>query len=290
MIEVNSAAARFFRRELLRATDGWGREYLTRGGAGELLDPGSGWAVGQAPDARSRLVDHLRAKGLELDSVRRAGLGLLNPEGRTVDRFRDQVMFPARNDRLETVGFVGVRSGVGAPYYATSPATQVHRRSACLIGVTEQLDLLSEGAAPVLVNDPLDAIAIEQLSRRTMCRWAGIPLCDSLLSAGQARILGQHAATDTAIVVLADDKAGQRAAVGFLDDLTRYFPRVWAVELPDGHSARALYGSPDGLQRLHDALMMTRPLSDYLGHRKRMRPSVSLPDAHLSPSDETPSL
>ncbi|MFG1626239.1 hypothetical protein [Kribbella sp. NPDC049227] len=289
LLEANAAAARFFRRELLRATDGWVGEYLRRGGAGDLLETGSAWAVGHAPDARSRLVDHLRSRGFDLETVRRAGLGLLNPEGRTVDRFRDQLMLPARNDGLEAVGFVGVRRGVEAPYYSTSPATQVHRRSATILGVAEQLDLLSEGAAPVLVNDPLDAIAIEQVSRRSMCRWAGIPLCDSLLSAGQARILGTHAATDTAIVLLKDDTAGQRAAVGFLDDLTRFFPRVWAVELPNGQSARTLYSSGDGLQRLHDALMCARPLSDYRRARTPRRPR-SLSTAEPPLSDETPSL
>jgi DNA primase len=289
LLEVHRAATRFFRRELLRATDGWAGEYLVRGGASELLASNSGWAVGYAPDARSRLVDHLRARGFELASVRNAGLGLLNPEGRTVDRFRDQVMFPTRNDRLETVGFVGARNAE-APYYATSPATQVHRRSNSLVGVAEQLDLLSEGAVPVLVNDPLDAVAIERVSRLTIGGWAGIPLCDSLLSAEQARILGRYAATDAAIVVLADDKAGQRAAVGFLDDLSRFFRRVRAVELPANHSPSRLSISNGGLQRLHDALLITRPLSDYRPARKRRRPSAPGPAVDLSPSGETPSL
>ena len=79
---------------------------------------------------------------------------------------------------METVGFVGVRAQP-APYYATSPATQVHRRSASLVGVAEQLDLLSEGAVPLLVNDPLDALAIERISRLAVGSWPGIPLCDT---------------------------------------------------------------------------------------------------------------
>ena len=33
LIEVNRAAARFFRRELLRTTKGWAGRYLTRAGA-----------------------------------------------------------------------------------------------------------------------------------------------------------------------------------------------------------------------------------------------------------------
>jgi hypothetical protein len=47
------------------------------------------------------------------------------------------------------------------------------------VGVAEQLDLLSEGAVPLLVNDPLDALAIERISRLAIGRWAGIPQCDT---------------------------------------------------------------------------------------------------------------
>lgn len=175
LLEVHRAATRFFRRELLRSTKGWAAEYLIRGGARALLTSESTWTVGYAPDSRSGLVDHLRARGFEMETVRNAGLGLLSPEGRMVDRFRDQVMFPSWNDHLEAVGYFGVRRGAEA-YYVASPATQIHRRSNALLGVAEQHDLLSKGAAPVLVNDPLDAVAIERISRLSVGRWAGIPL------------------------------------------------------------------------------------------------------------------
>lgn len=287
LLEAHRAATRFFRRELLRSTKGWAATYLVSRGARTLLTSDSRWTVGYAPDSRSRLVDHLRARGFDMETVRSAGLGLLSPEGRMVDRFRDQVMFPSWNDRLETVAYFGLCRGV-KPYYAVSPATQIHRRSNALVGIAEQTDLLSEGAAPVLVNDPLDAVAIEQISRLSVGRWAGIPLCDTLLSAGQAGILGRYAAADTAIVVLADGEQGRRAAVGFLDDLSRFFTRVRAVELPAGHAASTLSSSKEGRQRLHDALLATRPLSDYREPRRRRRPAIRLPAADPDLPDPSP--
>jgi DNA primase len=287
LLEVHRAATRFFRRELLR-TGKWPAEYLESGGARELLTTASTWTVGYAPDSRSRLVDHLRAQGFGMATVQNAGLGLLNPEGRMIDRFRDLVMFPSWNDRLETVGYFGVRRGP-TPYYVSSPATQIHRRSNALVGVAEQHDLLTEGAAPVLVNDPLDVVAIERISRLSVGRWAGIPLCDTLLSSEQARILGRYAATDTAIVVLADDAQGQRAAVGFLDDLSRFFTRVWAVQLPSGQTPSTLITSQEGRQRLHDILLISRPLSDYRLPRKRRRPPIRMPAAEPIQPDHSPS-
>lgn len=262
LIAVNRAATMFFRRQLVGAKKGWTKDYLKRGGALEALDPGSNWSIGYAPDGRSRLVDSLRAKGFDLASVRNAGLALLDPEGRTIDRFRDRLILPACNDRLETVGFFGIRAAP-TPYYVTSPVTQVYRRSNALAGVAEQLDLLSEGAVPVLVNSPLAALAIERISRLSIGRWAGIPLCDTLLSAEQAGILARYAATDTVIVALPDTKSAQRAAVSYLDDLARFFPRVQAVELPSPNSVNILARDQASQQTLHDSLLMTRPLADY---------------------------
>ncbi|MGW6278419.1 hypothetical protein [Kribbella sp. NPDC055071] len=284
LLDVNRAAAMFYRRELLRSAKGWPGEYLRNGGARAVLEPSANWALGYAPDAQCRLVDHLRSRGFDVESIRNAGLALLDPEGRTVDRFRDQVLFPARNDRLETVGFVGVR-GTSSPYYAMSPATQIHRRSGSLVGIAEQLDLLSEGAMPILVNDPLDALAIERISRQTTGRWAAIPLCDTLLSAEQTRILARYAATDTAIVAVTAES--QRTAANMLVDLSRTFIRVWAVELPG--AAVALSQSQPGRQHLHDALLTTRPLADYSDAR-RPRRRASPPAIDLTQQDPGPEL
>jgi len=288
LIEVNAAAARFYRRELMRDKKTWIREYLMRGGVPELLAPDSHWALGYAPDARSRLVDHLRFRGFTLATVRDAALGVLDADGRTVDRFRDQLMLPARNDRLQVTGFVGVRTSERAPYYAASPATAIHGRSASLIGVAEQLDLLDGEAQPILVNDPLDAFAIERLSRLGGGRWVGIPLCDSLLSADQARILGSYTAADTVIVLATGKRAAQRVLTDCYRDLTGFFRRVQAVELPRGHTAARLALTPGGLQRLHDALLRTRPLIDYRPSHGTTRSMQSATEVDEAPEPELP--
>ncbi|MET7280118.1 hypothetical protein ABZS29_17925 [Kribbella sp. NPDC005582] len=288
LIEVNAAAARFHRRELMRDKKSWVRDYLMRGGVPELLAPDSHWALGYAPDARSRLVDHLRSQGFSLATVRDAGLGILDADGRTVDRFRDQLMLPARNDRLQVTGFIGLRTGQRAPYYASSPTTAVHRRSASLIGVAEQLDLLDGEAQPILVNNPLDAFAIERLSRLGGGRWIGIPLCDTLLSAEQTRILGSYTAADTVIVLVTGKRTAQQVLTDCYRDLTGSFRRVQAVELPRGQTPARIALAPGGLQRLHDALRLTRPLVDYRSSRGTAGSLQSATDVDEAPGPELP--
>jgi hypothetical protein len=88
-------------------------------------------------------------------------------------------MLVARDSNLEPVGFVGIGRPGSDRALTTTPTTLIHRRERALVGVAEQLDLLRGGAVVVIVDDPLDAIAIETLSRAWGERWAGIPLCGS---------------------------------------------------------------------------------------------------------------
>ncbi len=288
-IEATRAAARFYRRELFRDKSGWSRKYLESGAAFEVLAPDTRWLIGYAPTGRSRLVDHLKSQGFDLATVRHVGLGVVGADGRLVDRFRDQLMLPARNDRLELTGFIGLRHNEGNPYYTMSPDTQIHRRAGALVGIVEQLDLLSGEATPVLVNDPLDALAVERISRFNGGRWIGIPLCGALLSAEQARILAAHAATDTVVVLVTGSRQGKRAAVECLSELTAMFRRVQSVQLPPGQSPARLWMAAGGHQRLHEELLLTRPLADYLPKRSTRRRPAGLPeppDADTGPLHE----
>ncbi|GAA0946855.1 hypothetical protein GCM10009554_43140 [Kribbella koreensis] len=276
--QVNRVAREFFRHELRSAEDGWAARSLRQQGAEMLLDPAGRWAVGYAPGARSRLVGYLRSCGFALESMTNAGLTGRNAEGRAVDRFRDLPMFPAKNERLETVGFIGISQ---AGNYEFSPETQLHRRATSLVGVAEQQELLIGGGAPVLVADPMDAIAITHVSLLSAGRWVGIPMFGADLSPVQMRILGRYAATDHAIVVLPDTTIGRRQAERSLRGLGAFFPRVQAVELPRGTSPNKLRLGANGLQRLHDALLETRPLSDY----RRAKPRADMLERYAEVED-----
>jgi DNA primase len=116
MLGANAAAARFFRRELLRATYGWPAKYLNDAGIAQVLETGSTWQVGYAPDTWSNLVDHLQSEGFSHATMVRAGLMTWTDGGDAVDRYRDQLMFVARDHRLAPAGFVGLgQDGTAVP-------------------------------------------------------------------------------------------------------------------------------------------------------------------------------
>ncbi len=102
-------------------------------------------------------------------------------------------------------------------------------------------------------------------------RWAGIPLTDTVLSTEQARMIGTFSSTDKVIVVVPNDERAQKLATDCMAELPRIFRRVEAIELPPGMTSTTLWLTHGGHQRLHDGLLATRPLSDYLPRRGRPR-------------------
>ncbi|MEV0792659.1 hypothetical protein [Kribbella sp. NPDC050459] len=282
MMVAHLAASKFFRRELLRANVGWPIENLKDRGVDQVLSTASNWKIGYAPDSHTRLTDHLREKGFDFRTLIRAGLSEWTDEGVAVDVFRDQLMVMTRNDSLEPVGFVGIGRGP-KPAFQASPTTLIHRPASVLGGVEEQLETLSDGAFAVVVNDPLDAVAVESLGRISDEPWAGIPLCGSLMSSAQARILYRYTATDTVVVALDSDQEWHKKALAALPDLSYFYKRVRAVEIPDGHSPSSLLQMEDGAQRMYDAMRSTRPLEDYTPRAQQL-PEIDGP----SPASVTP--
>jgi len=261
LIDAQVAAGRFFRQQLLRSEAGWAAAHLVQRGLGHLLRASSPWMVGYAPDGWARLVDHLREEGFGDETLVTAGLASVTKSGYLVDRFRDRVMFPAWDSAQHLVGFVGRARG-GRAKYLNSPNTPIYRKSETLIGLAEQRDLLESGATPVVVEGPMDAMAVDELSRLTSSGWAGLAVCGTALSFHQASMLHSHSTSDTVIVGLDADGAGRPAAVRWLDDLSRFFEQVLVAEFPSGHDPSSLLETPAGADRLHEALSTPRPLAE----------------------------
>lgn len=260
-MEAHVEAGQFFREQLLRHVSGWASVHLSQRGLGHVLRSSSPWKVGYAPDGWARLVDHLRSQGFDDETLLSAGLASATKKGYLVDRFRDRIMFPAWNSGEQLVGFVG-RSRGGRAKYLNSPMTRIYQKSHTLVGFAEQRDLLESGATPVFVEGPMDAVAVDELSRMTSRGWAGLGVCGTTLSFHQASMVHQCSSSDTAVVGVDADGGGRLAAVRWLDDLSSVFERVLVAEFPSGHDPSSLLETPAGADRLFEALSSPRPLAE----------------------------
>jgi DNA primase len=177
-----------------------------------------------------------------------------------VDFFRDRAMFGIRWPDGTLAGFTGRTRPGGSrpgPVYLNSRTTGLYHKGSLLFGLYEARRALAARARPVLVEGPLDAIAVSVAGS-----YAGVSPCGTALTPAQVTLLARACDLRRAGVVVAfdADRAGRQAAVRahhllrgvdlVVDETVAPFER-WLV-FPDGkfaalHAAAPLVaGLPSG--------------------------------------------
>jgi len=226
-----------------------------------MLEPDSPWRVGYAPRTWSNLVEHLQAKGFAYGTFFRAWLMDWTEHGEAIDRHRDKLMLLARDRRLSGVGFVGI--GPDGDARSVSPMTAIHRPARVLVGIEEQRELLDRGAVLVIVDGPMDAIAVSNAGRQAAGSWAAIPLCGGGLSSSQAKTLRDLSVSDKVIVAIGGTQGERNQSASDLLDLASFFDKVRGIEVPPRESLAGLAQREFAAERLNDVLRKSRPLMTY---------------------------
>jgi DNA primase len=242
------AAARFFAARLAAS---WVPAYLAGRGFGEqALRP---WTVGYAPAGWRALTDCLRDLGYGDAAIQAAGLARRTRRGALVDFFRDRAMLGVRWPDGTLAGFTG-RAGPGGarpgPVYLNSRTTGLYHKGSLLFGLYEGRRKLAAGARPVLVEGPLDAIAVSAAGRYT-----GVSPCGTALTPAQVAQLARACDLRRVGVVVAfdADPAGRRAAVRAYHLLRDQTDHAVAAILPAGQD-------PAGFRREHGGRALARRL------------------------------
>src|SRR6201995_1669453 len=148
------------------------------------------WTVGYAPAGWHALADFLRGLGYSDAAIQAAGLARRTRPGTLVDFFRDRAMFGIRRPDGTLAGFTGpAPPGGPQPFYLNSRPTSLYRKGSLLFGLYEGRRALAAGARPVLVEGPLDAIAVS-----TSGSYAGVSTCGTVLPAAQVARLARTCA------------------------------------------------------------------------------------------------
>jgi DNA primase catalytic core len=245
-------------------------DYLGGRGLASALEDSSPWRIGYAPKSWTALTDHLREAGYTDRTLEAAGLALTARTGRMVDRFRDRLTLPLRDGDGRVVAFVGRAdpdAGQQTPKYLNSPTTPVYRKGEHLLGLYEGGAAAARGATPVVVEGPVDALAVWVASGD---RHAAVALCGTALTARQAdRLFVLTRGPGAPVIVAMDtDDAGRAAAEVSFRRLTARGLQPWAVNLPPGIDPAEVL-EKHGPRRLAAALTSgARPLiDDVIEHR-----------------------
>jgi DNA primase catalytic core len=274
MVEVNQLSLAYFRRQL---PSSWGQQYLAdRFGADISND--IRFQPGHAPAGWTNLVDHLRRHGVTDQEMTITGVAVTASTGRLIDRFRDRVVFPIVHDS-KILGFVGRRhpdltdADRAGPKYLNTGGTPLFHKGAQLFGVHEHR--LSNGAVPVIVEGPMDAIAVTLASQG---RYLGVASLGTSLTEEQVH---QLARTGMQPIVATDgDLAGRIAAERDYWMLSCYRLDPLHARLPDSTDPADLLAiaGPTGLT---EALAAAQPLAEQLidERLKNLPPAQALLEA-----------
>jgi len=208
-------------------------------------------------------VDHLRRRGVTNDELLETGLATRARTGNLIDRFRDRAVFPITHQD-QILGFVGRRhpdltdDDHTGPKYLNTADTVLFHKGAQLYGANPAL--LEAGAVPVLVEGPIDALAVTLVGHG---RYVGVGPLGTALTDDQAR---QLATLSTHPIVATDaDLPGRVAAERAYWLLAQHGADPLTLDLPDGADPASLLqvtGPAEMRHALENALRLAQVLID----------------------------
>ncbi|MEU8803280.1 toprim domain-containing protein [Spirillospora sp. NPDC048819] len=251
-------AHRFYRRNL---PGSWGARYLAS--RGFTLVTQEQWEIGLAPRTRHALLQHLRERGHRDQTLIQAGLARSKDGGEPFDLFRDRVLFPLRDRGGDVLGFIGRRrDNAPGPKYLNTPETALFRKSEILFGLHEGQGRLAGAVRPLMVEGPLDAIAVNTAMPET---YAALAPCGTAITGSQVDAIAActDLGTSGLVIALDGDSAGRAGAIRAWPMLRRVPGPVEAAVLPQGQDPAELLSSKSHTA-VHEALLSVTPLADLL--------------------------
>ena len=231
---ANTAAAEFFRGQLLSPEAEAGRRFLGERG----FDAGAAahFGVGYAPKGWDGMLKALTAQGFTREELLAAGLVSQGQRG-VYDRFRGRLVWPIRDVTGQTIGF-GARKLFDddqGPKYLNTPETPIYKKAQVLYGLDLAKRDISRG-------DPRRVVVVEGYTDVMACHLAGvttaIATCGTAFGAEHIkvlrRVMGDDSGAGEVVFTFDGDEAGQKAALRAFTEDDRFNAQTFVAVAPDG--------------------------------------------------------
>jgi DNA primase len=260
LYKINELATAFYINNLTSSFATVAKNYLLKRGIKEetlnLFKLGFAW------DKWDALIDHLRAKNINLSLLDKAGLVIPKEGGGYYDRFRKRIIFPILDIKSRTIGF-GARLLPDAnavpekelPKYINSPETPIYVKGKNLYGLNFAKDAIRDNDSVVVVEGYLDFIMPYQEGFKNIVASLG-----TALTTEQARLIKRY--THNVVMVYDADDAGQIATLRTLDIFIEEGMNVKVVSLPQGLDPD-LSVRKAGIEDFKDRIDKAQNLFDY---------------------------
>ncbi len=161
LYQVNQAAAQYFHNLLINTPAGdKARNYVaSRDLSSKTV---AEFQLGYSLNSWDGLKQYLMERGYTESELLAAGLVIQTEEGKTHDRFRNQLMFPILDAREHTTGFGARALDDSSPKYLNSPQTPIFDKSSILYGINLATASIRQQNMAVIVEGYMDALTAHQ--------------------------------------------------------------------------------------------------------------------------------
>lgn len=169
------------------------------------------FGLGYAPQGWDNAFKHFTEKGYSEQELLEAGLVSRRESGGIIDRFRNRLMIPIRDENGKMTGFgARILDPNDVPKFMNSPETAVFIKSRLLYGLDRARRPIRTADQAIIVEGYLDVIALHQAGFENVVSPMGTSLTED-----QLRLLKKF--TRRITLALDPDAAGQKAVLRGLD-------------------------------------------------------------------------
>ena len=232
LYQANSAAAEFFRSQLLAPEADIARRFL--GDRGFDAGAAAHFGVGYAPKGWSGMHNALRAQGYSDEELSAAGLVSQGRRG-VYDRFRGRVVWPIRDVTGQVIGFGARRlyEDDQGPKYLNTPETTIYKKAQVLYGLDLAKRDVSREHRVVVVEGYTDVMACHLAGITTAIATCGTAFGSDHITVLR-RVMGDDSTAGEVVFTFDPDAAGQKAALRAFADAKRFNAQTYVATGPEG--------------------------------------------------------
>ncbi len=169
------------------------------------------FGLGYAPPGWDNALEYFRSQGYQEQELLEAGLVSQREAGGFVDRFRNRLMIPIRDESGRICGFgARILDPNDYPKFLNSPETALFSKSRLLYGLDRARKAIRAADQVVIVEGYLDVIALHQAGFENVVSPMGTALTEH-----QLRLLKRF--SRRIVLALDPDAAGQKAVLSGLE-------------------------------------------------------------------------
>jgi len=188
------------------------------------------FGLGYAPTGWDTALEHFKGKGYTDPELLESGLVSQRESGGLIDRFRNRLMIPIRDENGKMTGFgARILDPNDIPKFMNSPETPLFSKSHLLYGLDRAHKPIRTANQAVIVEGYLDVIALHQAGFENVVSPMGTSLTED-----QLRLLKKF--SRRIVLALDPDAAGQKAVLRGLEAARQTLDRTDEI----GFDARGL--------------------------------------------------